>query len=384
MSPLPAPSALPRHLPGLDVLRALAALAVLLCHALSAVTLWSPAWRSQHPDAALHTWLGLFNASLGAGGVGLFFVLSGLCIHLPVASAMAQGAAPQVALRPYLKRRFRRIYPPHLVALLASIGLAALLPLASEGVHPMVSTVSWGQLLAHLALVHTFFPSAFYSGNHVLWSIAVEAHFYLLFPLVLLARRRLPMARVCLLLLVGAVALKLAGKGLLEEEAKALLAQSFLCRLWEWTLGCWVAERLVSGRPAHAVRLGELVGLLALVLVAGMAMALLPYGALLRSVVWPLLFAGLIARGARMHLAPGALLASIGRASYSLYLVHPLALSATLFALRRWATAEPGQELLFGMAASGLLAAAFHRWVERPFLAAAQPGPAVHPHAPGV
>ena len=103
---------------------------------------------------------------------------------------MARGAPPQVALGPYLRRRFRRIYPPHLVALLASIGLAALLPLASEGVHPMVSTVSLRQLLAHLALVHTFLPSAIYSGNHVLWSIAVEAHFYLLFPLVLLAQRR--------------------------------------------------------------------------------------------------------------------------------------------------------------------------------------------------
>src|SRR5215218_8994552 len=139
---------LPRYLPGLDGIRALAALTVLLCHALSAATIWSPAWKSQYAGSSFFSWTSLFNFTLGAGGVGLFFVLSGLCIHLPVARAMAQGAPPRVKLGTYFGRRFRRIYPPHLVALLASIGIAALVPLASEGVHAMISTVSWKQLLA--------------------------------------------------------------------------------------------------------------------------------------------------------------------------------------------------------------------------------------------
>jgi peptidoglycan/LPS O-acetylase OafA/YrhL len=50
---------------------------------------------------------------LGTWGVGMFFVLSGLCIHLPVARALAAGGEPTIQLGRYFKRRLFRIYPPH-------------------------------------------------------------------------------------------------------------------------------------------------------------------------------------------------------------------------------------------------------------------------------
>lgn len=364
-------TALPKYLPGLDGIRALAALIVLLCHALSAATIWSPAWTADFGGTQTASLAAVFNFSLGAGGVGLFFVLSGLCIHLPVARAMANGVPPSVPLGAYFKRRFRRIYPPHVVALVGSIGVAAVLPLASLGVHDMVSTVTWQQLLAHLALIHTFVPDAIYSGNHVLWSIAVEAHFYLLFPLVLLARRRVRIGPLCVALLVAAVGLRLGGRFVLDEPWKSILAQSFLCRMWEWTLGCWIAERLVSRQPARAIGIWEFAGLLSGTLVLGMALVLLPYGQLLRAVIWPPLFAVLIYRAATMKLSENGLFASIGKASYSLYLVHPIALSVAVYSLRKLGFAAPWQEIAVGMGAAALLTWAFHRWVERPFMSPA-------------
>lgn len=364
--------ALPRHLPALDSLRAVAAIAVVVCHAVRASTAWSPAWRASHSPqlaALLERWMG----GLGAWGVGFFFVLSGLCIHLPQARKLSQGEVASVELGPYVQRRFRRIYPPHLVALALSAALAFALPLKLFGVEPMISVPTWRQAIAHLLLVHTFSTATFYSVNHVFWSIAVEAHFYLLFPLLLLARRRVSMRWLCLALVVVSVALRLAGKFVLDEPGKWILAESFLCRFWEWVLGCCVAEFLARGDalPLRRPRVMAVAAMIA-ALAGGIALLAVPYGALWRSLLMPPLFALALAACAREAGGRDSALVQIGRASYSMYLVHPIAISCCLVAAR--ALHFPWQaELALSALGTWALTRAFFQRIERPFLAQSAP-----------
>ncbi|TMA24683.1 MAG: acyltransferase [Deltaproteobacteria bacterium] len=375
-----AATAVPKHLPGLDAVRALAALAVLACHAIQATTVWSPRWMSSG-GSPWATPLRSAMEEAGAWGVGIFFVLSGLCIHLPLARKVALGALPEIEPAAYFRRRFRRIYPPHLIALALSAVLATALPLGHFGVHPMISAPTFKQLAAHFLMVHTFVPSAFYSINHVLWTIAVEAHFYLLYPLLLAARRRVGVGTLCVVLLGLSLALRASGRLFAFDDAtRLILEKNFPGRFWEWTLGCWLAERIVNRGVEMTPKLRTLlVGLFATYLIALGIRHLLPYGSLWSATLLPPLFALSIAGACGIAAKPGALLVRIGKASYSLYLVHPIALSLALVTLRAAGVTSARLELAIAVPFAFATTFAFFRCVEQHYLAAAvaRPAPAV-------
>lgn len=109
MSPQPS-----NRFVGLDVLRGIASLAVVFSH----IELDIPVLRFEGLSV---TWLvTVMRVNLGAWGVGVFFVLSGLCIHLPFSRRRLVDPTLQLATKSYAVRRFLRIYPPHLVALALS------------------------------------------------------------------------------------------------------------------------------------------------------------------------------------------------------------------------------------------------------------------------
>ena len=102
-----------------DQLRGLAALAVVACHLSVSAYLRAP-----NLDGGPWPWLRMI---LGFGylGVPLFFVISGFCIHLPYARALA-GDREDAALpdwRRFFARRFWRLYPPYLGALVVAVAL---------------------------------------------------------------------------------------------------------------------------------------------------------------------------------------------------------------------------------------------------------------------
>lgn len=111
-----------------------------------------------------------------AMGVDIFFVLSGFLITRLVLSSM--GSPTDGGLRPFLRRRFTRIYPP-LVALCAVYVIAA--P-AALGV-----SVRSASMEAVAALTFTFpvllaMREDFTAGMLPLWSLSVEGWFYAIWP----------------------------------------------------------------------------------------------------------------------------------------------------------------------------------------------------------
>jgi peptidoglycan/LPS O-acetylase OafA/YrhL len=136
-------------------------------------------------------------------GVELFFSISGFCIMYPFARAYVEGkAAP--SWRQYAYRRAIKIFPSYLLALIAFGVLyapkyGANLPLA---------------LLAHVTLLHPFFSSEFQSISGPLWTIGVEAQFYVIFPLLCGFMLRRPAWAAALVVLVAGgyrLALSLSG-----------------------------------------------------------------------------------------------------------------------------------------------------------------------------
>jgi peptidoglycan/LPS O-acetylase OafA/YrhL len=180
-----------RHV-GLDLLRVFAVLLVLGRH------MWLPSasWPAG-PRAAL----GLWHAG-GWVGVDLFFVLSGFLVSgLLFAEFRIHG---RISPLRFYARRAWKIYPAYFVMLAAT---------------SVVVMVQGGEVFNMRLAAEALFFQNYTPGlwNHT-WSLAVEEHFYLVLPLVLLLvlpfRARTPSSRSIVLLgavvAVGEIALRVA------------------------------------------------------------------------------------------------------------------------------------------------------------------------------
>ncbi|HEY7102243.1 MAG TPA: acyltransferase [Mycobacteriales bacterium] len=160
------------RLSGLDGLRGLAALYVLLGHC----------WLLSYPGfPANHGpyWTG--SLMFGHLAVVFFLVVSGF--SLAVGPARAGWTLPG-GVGVFARRRAWRILPPYWAALAFSVIIAwAIVPQPHSAV-PTAGTVAvYGLMLQDVAVAPT--------PNGAFWSIAVECELYLVFPLLLLLRRRL-------------------------------------------------------------------------------------------------------------------------------------------------------------------------------------------------
>jgi peptidoglycan/LPS O-acetylase OafA/YrhL len=167
------------------MLRGLACLAVLFLH----IPHRSPSWGTA-PSVEYYV---LLPVEWGYYGVTLFIVLSGFCIHLSVLKGMqtTHQARPQWGL--FWKRRFWRLYPPYVAAILLSLSVMVLLAWQGGKESPYhLGTVSfWGDLLTHLLMVHNLFRDyGLGLGNGSLWSLGMEEQLYALYALYLLLRQR--------------------------------------------------------------------------------------------------------------------------------------------------------------------------------------------------
>ena len=163
-----------RRSANLDVLRALAAIMVLCCHAYI-LGVWH---NTAHETDTIFTTRWMISALLGFGasGVWMFFALSGYLITKPFVRSLVQGD-PLPRVVPYGVRRGARIYPLYWAVLLATtlvVGRAAI----------------GGELPAVWLLVHNLVPGRESAVLPVAWTLTIEVLFYLLVPVAAMLLRR--------------------------------------------------------------------------------------------------------------------------------------------------------------------------------------------------
>jgi peptidoglycan/LPS O-acetylase OafA/YrhL len=109
-------------------------------------------------------------------GVPLFFFLSGFVITFPFVRAQVAGERLPTWGH-FAWRRFIKIVPSYVLSIVIAyaIGYAAL---ERAGAAP------WQEIVTHLLFIHTWWQSTYGSINGVLWTLAIEVEFYLVFPLI--------------------------------------------------------------------------------------------------------------------------------------------------------------------------------------------------------
>jgi peptidoglycan/LPS O-acetylase OafA/YrhL len=308
------------YLPGLDGVRGLAILMVMVTHFVGKATTQTPVQR-----------LVVKAAGYGQLGVDLFFVLSGFLITGLLLRAKGQ---PNY-FRNFYARRTLRIFPLYYAVLAA---LFLVLP-AVVTPSPMLAEASRHQawLWTYTSNIYVASVSSWYSLTYVnhFWSLAVEEHFYLLWPLVVFSCSRQTVERICAGVILGGLALRivLALNGVSELSISVLTP----CRIDTLCVGGLLAS--VAHRDGGADRLverafGSALAIGALVFVVSAWCAMTDMGLTVLHQVRDTLYALFFGAVVLLSLTPGpgaltsvfrnSTLRFLGKYSYGLYVYHAL------------------------------------------------------------
>lgn len=152
-------------------MRGIAVLLVLWYH------IWEISWLPA-PAAALQ-----FIPETGFVGVHLFFYISGFVIVFPFVHAVFECREPP-SWAHFAYRRAIKIVPSYVLSILLAIAIGyAHFASMSDAVRAIVT---------HLLFIHTWWADTYGAINGVLWTLAVEVQFYLIFPLLWFAFKRSP------------------------------------------------------------------------------------------------------------------------------------------------------------------------------------------------
>ena len=337
----------PLYIPSLDGVRALSFMIVFVAHA------------------------GLGWIVPGYFGLSLFFFLSGYLITTLLRVEFER--TDDVSLRQFYLRRALRIFPPFYLVLAVAMAVTAF------GL--------WGGSLTTKAILYqTLHLTNYYIVDHgwwtglapgtwVYWSLAIEEHFYLVFPLVyLLLRRRGLSAGRQALILVGLCAIVLAWRCVLVfafDAPKDRMYVSTDTRVDAILAGCILAiwKNPALERPADDRALKRLwLPLGAAAVLASLLIRIPDFEQTFRYSLQSFGLMPFFAAAVRWHdrgmlrLLNLRFVRYVGVLSYSMYLMH----TSMLWGLGQWTSwSEPVR----GVAALAVLLTAatlIHRYVEKP------------------
>jgi peptidoglycan/LPS O-acetylase OafA/YrhL len=291
----------------------------------------------------------------GYFGVDLFFVLSGFLITTLLLEEREERGS--ISLRSFYVRRARRLFP----ALGAFLIVSLICVLVLQGSRVPVTAHSFlfgGFYLANIARAFQHPDPITGTPFALLWSLAQEEQFYLVWPLLLIGLLRFRRETIAKILLTLFTALVIYGLVLVALGASwSRLYYGPDTHLTGLVIGCFAA---VLRREGH--KLSPRVGWGASVLALG---AMIGVAGTMQSEVFGIPLVGLACGAVVLTaLEPGRLgralsarwLTAVGRVSYSLYLWQGLAL---------WLTNWNHKLLALGL--SIVLATASYRLIENRF-----------------
>jgi peptidoglycan/LPS O-acetylase OafA/YrhL len=362
------------RLSSVDALRGAAALGVVLYHTVGPNARFGP---------RVLNWLVipiLPMIRFGYVGVFLFFVISGFCIHLSRAKAQVENKSP-VSFTAFWKRRFRRLYPPYIIALVLYLGITAF-----TTKFQLTPFYVW-DVVSHVLMLHNLDSRTVYSINGVFWTLAIEEQLYLAYFLLLFLRNRWGWQRTLLACLLARILWFIVCMSIRERYKLDIpISEAAASHWFTWALGAISVEAMFGlvKLPRWLYR-----GRLALIFLAAAVglTFLLPkveqFNPNLHDFLWlflhPLWGLGFFVLLNRFVLAESRwraalhvptlikLMAGIGLFSYSLYLTHELVVMES-YHLGYFGFSELAQAFLLTTPACVAFAWVFFWFAERPYL----------------
>jgi peptidoglycan/LPS O-acetylase OafA/YrhL len=375
MKPINSQPLIEGRLQSIDAMRGVAALGVVLYHAILQTHNAVPANFFRWPVKFLQ-----FLSSFGYVGVFLFFVISGFCIHLQWAKSRANQQHQSLQFGSFWKRRIRRLYPPYLIAFALFMLVAAL----TTGIN--LSHFFVYDVVMHLLMLHNLDPHTCYSINGVFWTLAVEEQLYLAYFILLFLRTRWgwgPTLLICALARIGwrlfsHVAWATTGAIIPFPEAAA-------SHWFTWALGAIAVEAAFGlvRLPKWCRNLWISVAAIVLASAISLFLPTLPHDSLAHESVWMLMhplwglgFFVLVNRAVQAEQSwlvtlktprfVGAA-AFVGVFSYSLYLTHELVIMQSWWFTIK-AIPPVINTLLIVAPATIAFAWLFFRYCEKPYM----------------
>lgn len=329
------------HLDRIDVLRAIAIILVFLFHAQIAL----------YPEFKIRTYDqdGLIEASsnkelmlkyaptaFGWSGVQLFLLISGFLIHLGYLrnEGVAVGDRNYSFLR-FFSKRFWRIYPPYMIALLFFC-------FSIYGNHFFKEPEAGWSFVTHALLIHNLDDSTFFSINPSFWSIALEMQLYAVYPALLLIRKIMGINKtfVFTLVLAGSI---MAYRNIFYPYTENPSFNTSVMSFWYiWCAGAFLAEHFHEGKRVFATNGSAVVSFLILFLAMTVSITWKPV-AFLKTPLAVFAWLGFFEWFMHVKLPIGTmrswpvrLLIGIGLSSYSIYLIHQPYLKELLFFFGRY------------------------------------------------
>jgi len=327
--------------PEIDGLRAVAVLPVILFHA------------------------GFSVFSGGYVGVDVFFVISGFLITSILIAQLQQGS---FSIARFYERRARRILPALFVVMLACMPFAYMWMVPSQLEDFSASIVATVLSLSNfyfLSQVDYFTPDADFQPLLHTWSLAIEEQYYFLFPLMLLAMRKLNFKKTAFFILFLVVLSFIFSEWAGRQNATRSFFFTF-SRFWEIGVGS-ICAFLTVGKAQRSSNALSALGLTMILFAIFWYDKGTPFPSIYALVpvvgtAFIILFAAEGTWVARLLSSRGFV--GIGLISYSAYLWHQ-----PLFAFARLRTITEPSAILMGVlaVASLLLAWATWYWVEQAF-----------------
>jgi peptidoglycan/LPS O-acetylase OafA/YrhL len=313
-----------------EAMRGLAALMVVLYHARAEFWIGiGNSWAANGATLDPGTLIGYASYPLSYGwfGVQVFFLLSGYCIHRRLAYQLA--ADPDVVINwcRFFIRRFLRIYPVYISALVLTALIDGIY-LSQGGAIGSNGAFSWSAFLSSILTLQGFFEPMF-GTNTVFWTLSIEVHLYLFYPLIFSFNRNAGAGAAILLSFIASAAY--IGLFLIFDWSRYFPyahggGPVFLPFVFMWAAGAYLADAEAgrAHRPGgilwFCVWITALVGgfvvhVLTNEVVSALPLAVGATGLVLWAMQMSLRFPAISAR----ILPP---LAWLGACSYSLYATH--------------------------------------------------------------
>jgi peptidoglycan/LPS O-acetylase OafA/YrhL len=253
-----------------------------------------------------------FPIAWGSAGVPIFFVISGYCIHRGGALRLAKNPDYRLDTGNFWVRRFARIYPVLLAALVLTFALDWV-SLQLPPVNHKIREIGLQAFLVNLFSLQGVAGKTF-GSNGALWTLSLEVQFYAIYPLLFALRRRLGMTSVLAIVAV----INVVSAYVLERHD----IQFFTSYWFSWTLGAWIAD--AKTRTAPDARSSVWLYVLAAAFIA-LGCAAFHFGQYGAFQFWAIGFAFYLYKALERRNADtlGArLLSRFGDFSFSLYLIH--------------------------------------------------------------